>query len=395
MRAGRASRPRPPKLVVLSSVHRAIDCRAFYRQAVYASRAGYHVVVIADHEREEVRDGVRIRPFRKRPWRLLRFLSTWRLALAALRERGDIYHFHDPEMLPAMVFLRIAGRRPVIYDCHENLIDSIVDKTWIPRLARWPTAWIAYAFQWLCALVLRRVIVVVEEQLEMFPARLDSLVVGNFPPSFSQSSANEKRDRPFDLVHCGAVSRQRGSLVLVETIGILVREMARSDLSVLMIGYTAETVDREFLEALRREKLERHVTFRGFVPLERVPYELSQAKIGVMMHQRTRQHRYGITSKLLDYMSAGLPVVGGAFDYDRKYASENEVALYVDPSSAAEFAVAISRLLDDRTMRERMGGKAKLLQTGRYTAEGEAAKLRAYYGCALGLAGSSLCKEVL
>ncbi len=393
MRAKRTRRPRRPKVVVLSCVHRAIDSRIFYRQAVYALSAGYRVVVIARHKGEEVRDGVRIHPFKKRRSRFLRFLSTWKLALMALKERADLYHFHDPEMLPAMVALRIARGRPVIYDCHEHVVDSLVEKRWIPAPVAGILKPVVFAVQWLCAKVLGKVIVVVQEQKGMFPESVDFLVLGNFPPRFATNEAPDPADRPYDLVHCGSVSRQRGSLVLVETIRILVREMGRSDLTVLMIGHTPESVDREFLEALRCEGLERHVAFGGYVPLDRVPHELRRAKIGLAMQQRTRQYRYAITSKLLDYMAAGLPSVSSDFDYNRKYAPENEAALYVDPCSATEFAGAISSLLDDHATRERMGKKARRLQTGRYTAEGEVAKLLAYYGRALGFAGSSPCRE--
>ena len=62
------------KVAILSSVHLALDNRVFYREARTLARAGYDVTLIAVHDRDEVRDGVRIRALprvarRRRPLR--------------------------------------------------------------------------------------------------------------------------------------------------------------------------------------------------------------------------------------------------------------------------------------------------------------------------------------
>ena len=52
-----------------------------------------------------------------------------------LRQHGDIYHFHDPGLLPASLLLRLFGKK-VIYDVHEDVPRDILLKTWIPALIR-------------------------------------------------------------------------------------------------------------------------------------------------------------------------------------------------------------------------------------------------------------------
>ena len=76
--------------------------------------------------------GVRIRPVPKATSRRDRMLRTaWQVYRAALDEKADLYHFHDPELLPIGMLLALRGRK-VIYDAHEYLGETARTKRWIP-----------------------------------------------------------------------------------------------------------------------------------------------------------------------------------------------------------------------------------------------------------------------
>lgn len=369
---------RGKRLAVVSNVHRVHDGRTYYRQAYFAAESGMQVCVLALDD-GVAPHGVDVEAFAPPKSRLRRFFLGWRLAYETYRRGVDVCHFHDPELLLPMTVLRLATRVVVIYDCHENVVDSIRYKPHIPRLLRPLLARLTFLVQWVCARVLGSVVVATKEQLEMFPETVDHAVVRNFPPEYIQTSATDLDDRPYDLVHCGTLSAERGSRVLFETLALLVHEYERTDCRLLLIGVAEEDLDDESRRFIEQRGLRDHLGFRGRIPLREVPAALSEAKIGLMCHQRTSQYRYGVASKLFDYMASGLAIVGGRADFDQEFAPAEVVKIYVDETRPEEYAASIDRLLRDMPACRQMGANARRLFLEQYTAEREAAELLEFY----------------
>src|SRR5467141_3498823 len=109
-----------PRVVHLTSVHPPFDVRIFHKECKSIVRAGYDVTLIASHDRDETRDGIRLKAIPKQSGRLSRMTrGFWSIYREALRQDADLYHFHDPELIPLGLLLRMKGKK-VIYDVHEN-----------------------------------------------------------------------------------------------------------------------------------------------------------------------------------------------------------------------------------------------------------------------------------
>ena len=133
----------------LTSVHAWNDVRIFLKECRSLADAGYDVTLLAPNCSSRVKDRVTIKCTSAlyRGGRLSRFiLTTWRTYKEAKSIDADVYHFHDPELIPYGLLLRGQGKR-VIYDVHEDVPEDILIKDWIPASIRKPLALIIKLFE--------------------------------------------------------------------------------------------------------------------------------------------------------------------------------------------------------------------------------------------------------
>jgi len=71
-------------------------------------KAGYDVTLIVQHEKNETVDRVKIIALSEPKNRLQRiFFMVFKVMILAIKQKADVYHFHDPELLYAGALLKL------------------------------------------------------------------------------------------------------------------------------------------------------------------------------------------------------------------------------------------------------------------------------------------------
>lgn len=121
------------KVCHMTSVHPAKDGRIFHRECTSLAKAGFDVTLVAAGAEDEVCNGVKIVGVPMVSGRLGRILKTTNnVYKKGLELNADIYHLHDPELLPIGLKLKRKGKC-VIFDSHEDYCANIKEKPYLKR----------------------------------------------------------------------------------------------------------------------------------------------------------------------------------------------------------------------------------------------------------------------
>lgn len=377
---------RKEKVCILTTVHPPFDTRIFHKQAKTLVRAGYDVTLIAQHEKDEVVDGVRIVALPKLRNRFVRiFCLTWRAFRLALRQQADIYHFHDPELLPIGVLLKLLTRAKVIYDVHEDVRRQILNKSWLPSWSRRFLV-LTYALcEGICLPFIDRIVIAEDSYIKHFRDRWNVVAIRNYPllSYFKLSRGTNAEGRPentFEVFYVGGVTRLRGTIQLVEALRILKSDGYQRVRLRLVGPLMPPSLKTELGSLVQRYGLQEEVFIPGPVPHERVSELLAKAHVGIATLHPDPNYVESLPTKLFEYMAAGLPVVASNFPLWREIVEGNNCGLCVDPLDPKAIAEAVEYLLTHPEEAHRMGGNGRRAVEEKYNWEREGERLLKLYG---------------
>ena len=141
-----------PKIVHLTSVHPRFDTRIYHKMCCSLVASDYKVsLVVADGKSDELLNGIQIYDVGGSKGRRDRILNApSRVLDKALELNADLYHLHDPELIPVGLKLRKDGKR-VIFDCHEDAPRQMLSKPYLNRPTRWAISHGLRAYEaWAC-----------------------------------------------------------------------------------------------------------------------------------------------------------------------------------------------------------------------------------------------------
>jgi len=373
------------KVCMLTSVHPPFDPRIFHKEAQTLVQAGYEVTLIAPHDKKsENVDGVQIMGLPRYKRRFYRPLNWWRILRMALRQKADVYHFHDPELLPIGLWLQWWTGRPVVYDAHEHYPDTILVREWILLPARKPISSL-FNFIELHLGALFSAVAVADDEVEARFQKVSSRVVKlyNFPLQHifrtEQNAEAESFERPNSVVHVGLLSKERGVWIMLDAISDLIN-IYNLDLTLTLVGRPSSlTLEKQVKNCVQARGIASHIELVGQVSHVEVPRYTRRARVGWVPWQPVEKHCKNIPTKMFEYMACGLPIVASDLPPIRRFIAESACGILVNATNAHEHAEAILYLLDHPDEAQRMGENGRKAVKEKYNWESEGRKLLRLY----------------
>ena len=344
------------KVVHLTSVHPAFDTRIFHKECKSLVESGYDVSLVVPHKADELVDGVKILAVSPGKNRLSRiFLTSWKVFFRGLKEKASIYHFHDPELIPAGILLRLLGAK-VIYDVHEDLPRQLLVKSWLNPLIRLPLSYLASVVEWVSSrLFLSSVVVVTNKIKDRFPSN-KTILVQNYSISgelFTNEEKIKKQDNTFCFV--GSLKKNYG----IEEIITAISEVEGAK---LILGGSFPS--RAFENKIRSLDGWKSVEYVGWLDRTELAKVLAKSICGFIVYHPEPNIISGQPNKLFEYMSAGIPVISSDFPLWRSIVEKNNCGLLVNPLSNDDIKKAIEKIINYADIRKEMGvnGRAAVLK---------------------------------
>ena len=372
------------KAVHFSSIHPTFDNRVFEKELRTLADAGYEMVFVVPAERSAIVEGVRIHALPVPRGRLDRFVGGgYRALRSALAERGDLYHFHDPDLIPWAALLRLLTGKPVVYDVHESYATAIASRQYMP-------AWLAVALGRLYGRLeglsqhLFSMVIAEREYARWLPRATPVL---NYP-DLSHFTALEviERDPPerVRVLYTGNLAEIRGALIYPKVL-----DQLPLSAEIHVVGRLASTTAAEMrrtcadptrlhLEGVG-EGLGEHVPYARILAAYREPWTAATA-----LFRNDLSHSYKDLTKFFEYMAAGLPIICSDFSAWRALIAGNGVGICVDPEDPAAITAAILELHQRPALARSMGERGRRLVRERFNWSTQAENLLALYARLLG-----------
>ena len=386
---------RRQRAVHLTSVHPRYDTRIFIKQCRSLAGHGYEVtLVVADGNGDEFKDGVRIVDVGKPFGRLDRVLGiTRRVFRKAIEQDADIYHLHDPELLPAGLRLKRLGRL-VVFDSHEDVPRQILGKSYLPpvvrgMLSRWMDRYERHACPRMDGIIAATPFIR-DKFLGMHARTVD---INNFPILGELDVPVPWTQKQTEVSYIGGLGAIRGVREIVRA-GELLRSYARINLAG---RFSERDVERE----VKAKPGWSRVNELGFLDRQGVRDVLRRSVAGLVTLHPIINYLDALPVKMFEYMAVGIPVIASDFPLWRKIIESNKCGLLINPLNPSAIAEAIDYLVTHPENAQLMGANGHKAVVQLYNWQIEEEKLFAFYEQLLSSKGLSekplapSCRKVL
>lgn len=293
----------------------------------------------------------------------------------ALQVDADLYHFHDPELLPVGLLLKRKGKK-VIYDVHEDVPEQVLSKEWIPAFLRHTISRMVKKIEKFASSRFDAVVTATPTINERFKTyNENSVSIHNFPITnelLSEGDLSQGNQRK-TAIYIGGITKLRGIEEMVDAIELV--NQSESIPLTLAGKFSPESLEAQ----VKKQKGWKYVNHAGWLSREEVKSYLGQAFVGLVLLHPEPRYTVSYPIKLFEYMSAGIPVIASNFPLWRQIVEESQCGICVDPLNTKEISDAILWFYKNPDKAMEMGNNGRKAILTKYSWENEAARLTELY----------------
>lgn len=293
-------------------------------------------------------------------FRLVRFLlvSGWTVARFHARRPYAFVHVHsvpDFEVFAALI-PKMAGAR-IILDIHD-----IVPEFYASKFSAQKDSWAFKALVWVerLSIAFSDHVIVANDiwrrrliTRSVKPNKCTTIL--NYPdPAIFSPVPRSRRDERLLFLYPGTINRHQGLDVAVRAFRRVSKALPHVEFHIYGGGPGKDHL-RRLIEKLG---LQEKVLVRKTVPLEEVATIMADADIGVIPKRNDSFGGEAFSTKILEFMCMGVPVIISRTRIDDYYFNEDMVQFF-RPDDEDDLATCMLRLAQSPELRERLAEKAR------------------------------------
>ena len=327
------------------------------------SRARVFSYTDCSTRKKEKVDGVQIEPIRSRT----NFLDRiYHLPLEAVKKAekqdADIYHFHDPELLPYMKKLSKKGKN-VIWDAHENYRDTI--KSFNSLKIR-PLSWIGSEwFNWLelkyCKKHFSGVVTITEKMTSKYLKKnINVCVLSNYAKvkDFKYKGDQKIISKKPRLISSGAHFRPRAISEIVESFSYLEKEDVEYYFSGKFVDI--ELKDEVISRASELDPQGDNIVIEGELEyLDLINRAIPSAWVGTVLFDISDpNNRNGLPNRFFECWANGVPVITTDGTEVAKVVKKHGGGIVINDNDPKNIAEAFKRITSSEEYRNDLSQQA-------------------------------------